>query len=240
MTTFGGPHDVTLSELAVESFFPADAATRARLHAAARASVAAMSDDWRTAGVRVIPGDALDTNTPQTPGMHRAAAVTRARAGAERLWAGTVTIHPGARTGAHHHGELESVIYVVRGKARMRWGERLEFTAEAGPGGFIFVPPFVPHQRRCPSRRRAAAGCVPENHPSSRWPPSTRAGQIDQMVQAGYQAASQARGMYHTALMLYQKLRPHVSVEELGPRLAGVLIVLGDWGEAEKLTGLLP
>ena len=28
----------------------------------------------------------------------------------------------------------------------MRWGERLEFTAEAGPGDFIFVPPFVPHQ----------------------------------------------------------------------------------------------
>ncbi len=46
--------------------------------------------------------------------------------------------------------------------------------------------------------------------------------------------------MYHTALMLYQKLRPHVSIDELGPRLAGVLIVLGDWSEAEKLIGLLP
>jgi uncharacterized RmlC-like cupin family protein len=46
----------------------------------------------------------------------------------------------------HHHGELESVIYVVRGKARMRWGERLEFVAEAGPGDFICVPPYVPHQ----------------------------------------------------------------------------------------------
>ena len=69
-----------------------------------------------------------------------------------------------------------------------------------------------------------------------------QAGQIDQMVQAGYQAASQAEraGMYHTALMLYQKLRPHVSIEELGPRLAGVLIVLGDWPEAAKLTGFLP
>src|SRR6266567_1206746 len=69
-----------------------------------------------------------------------------------------------------------------------------------------------------------------------------QAGQIDQMVKAGYQAASQAEraGMYHTALMLYQKLRPHVHIEELGPRLAGVLIVLGDWAEAEKLTGLLP
>jgi uncharacterized RmlC-like cupin family protein len=58
----------------------------------------------------------------------------------------TVHIHAGAKTGAHHHGALESVIYVVSGRARMRWGERLEFLAEAGPGDFIYVPPDVPHQ----------------------------------------------------------------------------------------------
>jgi ADP-ribosylglycohydrolase/tetratricopeptide (TPR) repeat protein len=69
-----------------------------------------------------------------------------------------------------------------------------------------------------------------------------QAGQFDQMVRAGNRAASQAEraGMYHTALMLYQKLRSHVNIEELGPRLAGVLIVLGDWDEAERLIGLLP
>ena len=88
----------------------------------------------------------LDPNTPQTEGMTRMAAINAARAGAEKLWAGTVEIHPDAKTGAHHHGELESVIYVVKGRARMRWGEHLEFTAEAGPGDFIFVPPYVPHQ----------------------------------------------------------------------------------------------
>ena len=102
--------------------------------------------DWRTEGVRVIPGDALDTNTPQTPGMTRAAAVTHDRTGSDKLWAGTATIAPGAKTGAHHHGELESVIYVIRGRARMRWGNHLEYVAEAGPGDFIFVPPYVPHQ----------------------------------------------------------------------------------------------
>jgi uncharacterized RmlC-like cupin family protein len=108
-----------------------------------------MSDhktDWREHGVRVVKGDALDTNTAQTPGMNRAAAITYARAGAQKLWAGTVTIHPNAKTGAHHHGEVESVIYVVKGKARMRWGEQLEYVAEAGPGDFIYVPPYVPHQ----------------------------------------------------------------------------------------------
>jgi len=102
--------------------------------------------DWKTHGVKVIPGDQLDPNTAQTPGMSRAAAITRARAGAEKIWAGTVTIHANAKTGAHHHGDLESIIYVVRGRARMRWGDHLEFTAEAGPGDFIFVPPYVPHQ----------------------------------------------------------------------------------------------
>jgi uncharacterized RmlC-like cupin family protein len=77
--------------------------------------------------------------------MQRAAAITAAT-GAQKLWAGAVTIDADAKTGAHHHGELESVIYVISGAARMRWGERLEYVAEAGPGDFIFVPPFVPHQ----------------------------------------------------------------------------------------------
>jgi uncharacterized RmlC-like cupin family protein len=104
------------------------------------------SIDWKTHGVKVIPGNSLDTNTPQTPGMNRAAAINFARAGAQKIWAGTVTIHANAKTGAHHHGALESVIYVIKGKARMRWGERLEYVAEAGPGDFIFVPPYVPHQ----------------------------------------------------------------------------------------------
>ena len=101
---------------------------------------------WRLHGVRVVKAGELDTNTPQTPGMNRAAAITHARTGAEKLWAGTVVIHPKAKTGAHHHGAVESVIYVVSGRARMKWGDRLEFTAEAGPGDFIYVPPFVPHQ----------------------------------------------------------------------------------------------
>lgn len=101
---------------------------------------------WKFGGVRVVHAHELDINTPQTAGMNRAAAITHARAGAEKLWAGTVVIHPNAKTGAHHHGPVESVIYVVSGRARMRWGERLEYVAEAGPGDFIFVPPYVPHQ----------------------------------------------------------------------------------------------
>lgn len=101
---------------------------------------------WKHDGVRIIPGNRLDPSTAQTPGMDRKAAINYARVGAQKIWAGTVSIKANAKTGAHHHGELESVIYVVKGRARMRWGEALEFMAEAGAGDFIFVPPFVPHQ----------------------------------------------------------------------------------------------
>lgn len=121
----------------------------------------AMSTErWKHDGVRVIPAGSLDgAGVPSTAGMDRKAAIDFARAGAQKLWAGTVTIHAGAKTGAHHHGPLESVIYIVKGRARMRWGERLEFTAEAGPGDFIFVPPYVPHQE-INAREDEALECV--------------------------------------------------------------------------------
>jgi uncharacterized RmlC-like cupin family protein len=108
-------------------------------------------DDWREHGVKIIPGTQLDSNTPQTAGMTRATAINQARAGADKLWAGTARIEPSAKTAPHHHGKLESIIYIVSGRARMRWGRRLEFFADAGPGDFIYVPPYVPHQEINPA-----------------------------------------------------------------------------------------
>ena len=99
--------------------------------------------DWKAHGIRIVRAGELDTNTPQTPGMTRAAAITHATAGAQKLWAGTVVVEPDAKTGAHHHGELETVLYIVKGRARFRWGEKLEYVDEAGPGDFIYVPPYT-------------------------------------------------------------------------------------------------
>jgi uncharacterized RmlC-like cupin family protein len=106
----------------------------------------AISPDWKEHGVRIIRAGELNSNTPQTMGMTRAEAISYARVGSQKLWAGTVIVHPDAKTGPHHHGELETVLYIVRGRARFRWGDHLEFVAEAGPGDFIYVPPYVPHQ----------------------------------------------------------------------------------------------
>jgi uncharacterized RmlC-like cupin family protein len=106
----------------------------------------AENTNWKDHGIRIVRAGELDSNTPQTPGMSRAAAITYARTGATKLWAGTVVVQPDAKTGPHHHGELETVLYIVKGRARMRWGDHLEFSDEADPGDFIYVPPYVPHQ----------------------------------------------------------------------------------------------
>jgi uncharacterized RmlC-like cupin family protein len=102
-------------------------------------------NDFRN-GVKIVRPPEFDTNTPQTSGLTRAAAIDHARAGAQKIWAGTVAIHPDARTGVHHHGELETILYILKGRGRFRWGDRMQFFDEAGPGDFVFIAPFVPHQ----------------------------------------------------------------------------------------------
>jgi uncharacterized RmlC-like cupin family protein len=96
--------------------------------------------------VRVVkPGD-RDASTAQTPGMHREEACGAKTVGAEHLWVGHVHVGEGVRSGPHHHGELESVIYIISGKARFRFGDNLEETVEATEGDFVFVPPYLVHQ----------------------------------------------------------------------------------------------
>jgi len=101
--------------------------------------------------VRVIKPGQFDANTAQTPGMQRAAAVSKQLAGSQGLWAGVTVVAPNVASGIHHHGETETVIYVVSGHAKMRWGDRMEFEEEVEPGDFIYVPPFAPHQEINPS-----------------------------------------------------------------------------------------
>ena len=103
------------------------------------------------AGVRVIRPGEFDANTPQTPGMQRVAAVSRELAGSSGIWAGVTVVQPHVASGKHHHGELETVIYVVSGHGRIRWGDNLEYQEDVEPGDFIYVPPFVPHQEVNPS-----------------------------------------------------------------------------------------
>lgn len=105
-----------------------------------------IAKNWKTEGIRVIAPRARNADTPETKGMNRQVAISGSRTGSSALWAGTNHIRPGEITGAHHHGPLESIIYVVSGTALMRWGERLEFITKAEAGSFLLVPPYMPHQ----------------------------------------------------------------------------------------------
>ena len=100
----------------------------------------------RASELRVVRPDERDADTAQTPGMQRAAGVAASTVGAEQLWLGHVTMAPGMVSGAHHHGAVESAIYIISGRARFRFGPNLEREIDAGPGDFVFVPPEVIHQ----------------------------------------------------------------------------------------------
>lgn len=102
-------------------------------------------------GVRVVKPHQFDGNTPQTPGMQRVAAISHHLAGSVGLWAGVTVVAPGIASGVHHHGALETIIYVVSGHGKIRWGAQMDHEAEVEPGDFIYVPPYVPHQEINPS-----------------------------------------------------------------------------------------
>jgi uncharacterized RmlC-like cupin family protein len=102
-------------------------------------------------GVRVMKPEQFDAHTPQTPGMQRVAAISKELTGSQGIWAGVTIVAPHVASGKHHHGELETVIFVVSGRGMIRWGEHLEYEQVVEPGDFIYVPPFVPHQEINPS-----------------------------------------------------------------------------------------
>jgi uncharacterized RmlC-like cupin family protein len=96
--------------------------------------------------VRVVGPGELSSDTPQTPGLWREVAFDGRNPDARTLSAFLSTVQPGAATGAHHHGDQETVLYVLEGTARYRWGDELEHVVEAGPGSFVFIPGEIVHQ----------------------------------------------------------------------------------------------
>jgi uncharacterized RmlC-like cupin family protein len=93
----------------------------------------------------VIHPAEFDPGTAQTPGSLRLAAVTRGRGIETGLWGGTFLVEPGARTGIHHHGKQETIVYVLEGSSRVRFGEHGESEIRVKAGDFLHVPAWTPH-----------------------------------------------------------------------------------------------
>jgi uncharacterized RmlC-like cupin family protein len=101
--------------------------------------------------IRVVRPDQFDSVTAQTPGSKRTAAIFPGAPTGSPMWGGLFLVEPGARTGIHHHGEQNTIAYILSGTSYIRWGDRGEYNATARAGDFLFVPAWLPHQEINPS-----------------------------------------------------------------------------------------
>ena len=100
----------------------------------------------RGLGVQVRKPLQFDSHTAQTAGMQRLEAISNRLVGSNALWAGVMLSEPNTASSVHHHGPLETVVYVLSGASKVRWGKRLEHEVELEPGDFVLIPPYMPHQ----------------------------------------------------------------------------------------------
>jgi uncharacterized RmlC-like cupin family protein len=99
----------------------------------------------------VVHPSAFDPGTAQTSGSLRLAAVTHTLGIQTGLWGGTFLVEAGARTGIHHHGKQETIVYVLEGESLVRWGAHGESELLVHAGDFLHVPAWTPHMEINPS-----------------------------------------------------------------------------------------
>lgn len=91
------------------------------------------------------------TDTAQTAGMSRFAAITGESVGSELIWMGETYVSPQTVSGNHHHGDSETAIFVRSGTPVFVFHDgSTEVRIVCGPGDYIFVPPYVPHREENP------------------------------------------------------------------------------------------
>ena len=95
--------------------------------------------------IRVVSASQFDRATQQTPGSERLAAIFERDEFKPGMWGGLFTIQPGFSAAIHHHGEQDTLAYVLEGQCLLRWGERGESSATVRAGDFLFVPAWLPH-----------------------------------------------------------------------------------------------
>ena len=96
-----------------------------------------------------VQGNAL-SDTKQTLGMIREMAFDN-----NPIWVGSVEMEGGTASGWHHHGQNDSYLYVVSGKARFEYGTGGQGIVDAAPGDYIFVPAHTIHREVNPDNERS-------------------------------------------------------------------------------------
>jgi uncharacterized RmlC-like cupin family protein len=106
--------------------------------------------------LRHVRASDLSTDTAQTPGMRRAAAISHTTVGSSALWMGQTVVAPRTSSEPHHHGDSETAIFVVSGRPAFRFRlEGREQRIDSEPGDYVFVPAHVPHIEENPHDEEA-------------------------------------------------------------------------------------
>ena len=95
--------------------------------------------------VKRVEKAALTGHQGQNNDMERIIAVSRDTVGSSNLYSSIVRTAPRGRTEVHHHGECETSIYILSGRARFYAGDDLAEVTDASEGDFIYVPAYEVH-----------------------------------------------------------------------------------------------
>ncbi|WP_433968590.1 cupin domain-containing protein [Tunturiibacter gelidiferens] len=109
-------------------------------------TIRSMSQPGSNSTISVVHPTELSSETQQTPGSLRMSAIATMHGIVSSLWAGIFLVEPSAKTGIHHHGEQDTVVYVLEGEACVRWGDFGGHSATVRAGDFLHVPSWLPHQ----------------------------------------------------------------------------------------------
>jgi uncharacterized RmlC-like cupin family protein len=145
-------------------------------------AIQTVSQPGSNSAISIVHPTELSIETQQTPGSLRMSAIAAMHGIASSLWAGIFVVEPSAKTGIHHHGKQDTVVYVLEGEACVRWGNFGEYSATVGAGDFLHVPSWLPHQELNPSKEHSFRWVVvrstPEpivvNLPDDFWTPTTQ------------------------------------------------------------------
>jgi uncharacterized RmlC-like cupin family protein len=120
----------------------------------------ALANETGPTGARVIRPLELASHAVSSGGVSRLPAITHELVGADKLWIGMTVLEPGSTTGPHHHGDNETGVYLIAGRIRLRWGDRLEEETDLEVGDLAFLPPRLPHEEINPSPEEPAVWVV--------------------------------------------------------------------------------
>lgn len=101
--------------------------------------------------VHHIKASDITSDTAQSEGLRRFAAVSGTSVGAEKLWMGETHASPSTVSSNHHHGDSETAIYVRSGHPEFVFHDGAhEVRISTSPGDYVFIPPYLPHREENP------------------------------------------------------------------------------------------